>query len=117
MEVLGMYKPLVVQLSSEQRRQLERIRDTAPKPYVRERAAAILKIADGRSARDVALHGLLKPRYRETPAGWVHRWQQEGEQGLYVRPGAGRKPAFSPSASKRRGRPRRSTAPAGPTAT
>ncbi len=96
MEARAVYKPLVVELTGAQRLELERIRDTAPKPYVRERAAAILKIADGRSARDVALHGLLKPRYRETPAGWVHRWQQEGVQGLYVRPGGGRKPAFSP---------------------
>ncbi len=106
-----MYKPLVVQLSSEQRQQLERIRDHDAKPYVRERAAAILKIADGRSARDVALHGLLKPRYRETPAGWVHRFEQEGIQGLYVRPGGGRKPAFSPSAVQRRRGPRGSAAP------
>ena len=45
-----MPRPLVVALTDEERIVLQRIRDTDPHPYVRERAAALLKMADGRSA-------------------------------------------------------------------
>ena len=84
-------------LSEEQRAELKKARNTHPKAYVRERAAAILKVADGQSVRQVALHGLLKPREPETVSGWIARYLAEGVKGLLVRPGAGRKPAFSPS--------------------
>lgn len=91
-----MARRLVFELSDEQRTGLQRIRDTDPQPYVRERAAAILKVADGRSCRDVAHHGLLKRRYHETPASWVRRYLQEGAQGLHIHPGRGRKPSAAP---------------------
>jgi transposase len=86
----------VVRLNAEQRSQLVDLRDHAPKAYLRERAAAILKIADGQSARSVALNGLLKPRDPETVCGWVDRYLQEGIEGLHIRPGRGRKPVFRP---------------------
>ncbi len=100
-----MPKPIQLVLTAEERKELERIRDRHPKPYVRERAAALLKIAAGRSGRDVALHGLLKRRYPDTIYGWVRRYKAEGVKGLLVRPGRGRKPAFSPSAPERGGGP------------
>ena len=93
-----MPKPLTVTLTPEQRNELERVRDRHKKPYVRERAAAILKIADGMSGRQVALNGLLKRRKTDTVYAWVRRYQTEGLTGLLVKPGRGRKPAFSPSA-------------------
>lgn len=89
--------PIRITLSDEQRRELERARNTDAKPYVRERAAAILKVADGQTVRQVALNGLLKPHEPETVAGWIERYLREGISGLRVRPGAGRKPGFSPS--------------------
>lgn len=92
--------PLVVQLSPEERADLEAIRDHHPKPYVRERAAAILKIADGRSGRYVAHHGLLKRRQHGTIYEWVSRYREEGIAGLHIRPGRGRKAAFSPPLPK-----------------
>lgn len=92
-----MPKPLEITLTEEQRRELEAARDAHEKPYVRERAAAILKIVDGRSGRQVAYHGLLKRRKPDTIYQWVHRWQTEGFPGLLLKPGRGRKPAFSPS--------------------
>jgi hypothetical protein len=46
------------------RKRLTWHRDHDPKLYVRERCAAMLKIADGHSPHWVALHGLLKPRGR-----------------------------------------------------
>lgn len=85
-----------VSLSDEQRQELEQARDRHGKPYVRERAAAILKVADGQSMRQVALHGLLKPHEPEAVSGWIARYLQEGLPGLRVRKGAGRKPRFSP---------------------
>ena len=37
-------------------------RDHEPRPYIRERCAALLKVADGQAAHSVAHHSLLKPR-------------------------------------------------------
>jgi transposase len=93
-----MAKPLEIELTVEQRQELEEARDNHKKPYVRERAAAILKIADGMSGRSVALFGLLKQRDPDTVYSWFHRYNAEGLAGLQVRSGRGRKPAFSPSA-------------------
>ena len=65
--------PLVLELTPEQEQELEHMRDTHALPYVRERAAALLKIHGGRSGRDVALHGLLKPRLPDTVYDWFKR--------------------------------------------
>jgi transposase len=83
-------------LSPAARDELVRLRDTAAKAYLRERAAALLKIADGIPAAQVARTGLLRPRQPDTVYRWVHRYQDEGIAGLDDRPGRGRKPAFSP---------------------
>jgi hypothetical protein len=96
-----MPRPLQVDLSADQRASLLNARDHHPKPYIREQAAAILRVADGHSARQVARDGILKPRCRETIVLWVSRFLSHGIDGLLVRPGRGRKPAFCPSAPKR----------------
>lgn len=83
-------------LSATQEAELIRLRDTHPKPYIRERAAAVLKVAAGLSVRRVAAQGLLRPRQPEAVSGWLRRYQRGGVQDLGVRPGRGRKPAFSP---------------------
>ena len=93
-----MPNPLTITLAPEQRHELEQVRDHHEKPYVRERASAVLKIADGMSGRQVALTGLLKPRDPDTVYAWFHAYQAEGLVGLLIKPGRGRKPAFSPSA-------------------
>jgi transposase len=85
-----------VELSPEQSQTLTELRDHHPKPYLREKGAAILKGAAGRSMRQVALHGLLQERDPETIAGWLDRYEQTGIGGLFVQPGRGRPPAFSP---------------------
>ena len=92
-----MVKSLQVELNAEQRQELEELRDKGKKAYVRERAAAILKIANGASPHSVARHGLLKVRDPDSVYGWLHRYQAEGVPGLYIREGRGRKAAFSPS--------------------
>jgi hypothetical protein len=92
-----MPRPLELDFTQEQRRQLEDLRAHAPKPYVRERAAALLKVADGMSARHVAAHGLLRRHWHRTIGRWAERFLAEGPAGLLVRSGRGRKPAFFPS--------------------
>jgi hypothetical protein len=98
-EVRDMPKPLSIELSAEQRRELEYARDHHKLAYVRERAGAILKIGDGETGRQVALHGLLMERDPDSVYTWFHRYQAGGLAGLRIKPGRGRKPAFSPSAS------------------
>jgi len=91
-----MARPLTITLTSEQLVELRYARDHHEKPYVRERASAILKIADGMSGRQVALNGLLKARDPDTVYEWVSRYLAEGLAGLLIKPGRGRKAAFSP---------------------
>jgi transposase len=92
-----MPKPLQIELSAAAKQELEQVRDTSPKAYLRERAAAILKIAAGQSASEVARRGLLKRRQYQTICHWVQRYQTGGIQSLGIGQGRGRKAAFSPS--------------------
>ena len=84
-------------LTTAERAELTRLRDTAPQAYLRERAAALLKIADGMSAARVARVGLLRPRKPDTVYAWMDRFIDAGVEGLQMRKGRGRKSAFSPS--------------------
>ena len=43
-----------------------------PKPYMREKASALLQIARGKSATEVAEQGLLVKRDKQTVCIWVH---------------------------------------------
>ena len=76
-------------LTEEQRQELLRLRDHDPRPYVRERGAAILKIAEGQSPHRVARSGLLKPRDPDTVYAWLGRYQAEGTIGLIAHPQGG----------------------------
>jgi len=84
-------------LTDAERRELIQVRDHDPKPYLRERAAAILKVADGMPAAQVACHGLLRPHKPDTVYTWLDRFLIDGIAGLRILPGRGRKAAFSPS--------------------
>lgn len=92
----------ILPLTAAQRQELEHLRDHAPQPYLRERAAALLKVAAGAPVARVARAGLLKPRQPETLAAWLARYRVGGVAALLIRPGRGRKPAFSPSAPRPR---------------
>lgn len=85
-------------LEEAERRQLEQMVRSDPKPYRRERAAAILKVANGEVAARVAQSGLLQPRDPDTIYAWLDRFERDGIAGLSIAPGRGRKPAFSPPA-------------------
>jgi winged helix-turn helix protein len=91
-------------LTPERRQELVRLRDSASKPYLRERAAAILKVSDGESPAVVAARGLLRRRRLATVYAWLQRFREEGATGLSIRTGRGRRPAFSPSALQPTGR-------------
>ena len=92
-----------IDLTTSQKTELQQAVATAPRPYLRERAAAILKVAAGQSPRQVALHGLLRERDPDTVYAWLDRYLAEGLPGLHIRGGRGRKPAFSPSAGDAHG--------------
>lgn len=86
-----------LELEGSQRETLLAMRDHHPKAYLREKAAAILKVAEGQTIQAVAAEGLLRTREWETVAGWVKGYVSGGLGQLYVQAGRGRKPAFSPS--------------------
>lgn len=71
-----------IELSTETRQALVELRNETKHEYIRERCAAILKIADGTSAHQVAKVGLLRPRDPDTVYGWLDLWENEGIKGL-----------------------------------
>jgi len=104
-----MDSPFALELTAAQVQELEQVRDHHPKAYMRVKAAGILKVWSGTSRRQVAKSSLLKPVRRETVQCWIVRYQHDGVAGLLVQPGRGRKPAFSPCASRHAERRRRGT--------
>lgn len=94
-----MPKHLTLDLSAEQRAELIKQRNTNALPYMRERCAAMLKIAAGMTPAEVARTGLLRHYDPDAIYEWRRRYMDEGLQGLRIRAGRGRKPAFSPCAS------------------
>jgi hypothetical protein len=64
-------------LSAEQRRTLERARDHHRLASVRERATAVLLVADGQSLGQVARDGFARPKKRETIGTWLD-WYEAG---------------------------------------
>ena len=102
-----MPKRLQIHLREEQRAELQQARDHHEKAYVREKAAAILKMADEHlPAVEGAAHRLLVRRDDNTVRAWLTRYLQTGLAGLLVQKGRGRQPAFSPSAHPRKRRRR-----------
>lgn len=69
-------------LTPDQHAELVAHRDRDPRPAVRERCAALLKIAAGRTAHWVARHGLLRARDPDTVYGWLTRYERDGLPGL-----------------------------------
>src|SRR5262245_16273604 len=73
-----------LRLRPREHRELEYYRDHDPRPYVRERCSAILKIAQGATPHAVARRGLLQPRDPDTLYGWLQTYEEEGVGGLVV---------------------------------
>ena len=84
----------VVILNGRERAELERLARTAPQPYLRERATAVLAVAGGAVASRVARERLLRRRKPETVYAWLDAFAAGGVAGLTQRPGRGRPPGF-----------------------
>lgn len=85
-------------LSACERTELEAMRDHDPRPYLRERAAALIKIAEGMGPTVVARSGLLKPRHQESVCLWLNDY----EITRTVRPRPATRRTFSPSRPRSR---------------
>ena len=87
-----MPKRRYLDLSPEQHAELVGIRDRHPKPYMREKAAILLKIANGMSPHAASQSGGLRPHDSDTVYRWMDRYEEEGTAGLAIKAGRGRKP-------------------------
>ena len=74
-----------LRLVEEQQTELQKVRDHDTRPWARERCAAMLKIAAGKSPYWVARKGLLKERDPDTVYFWLKLYQEGGVQGLLTR--------------------------------
>jgi hypothetical protein len=72
-------------LTEEQSQELKQHRDHDPKIQMRERCAALLKIASGQTAHWVARNGLLKARDPDTIYAWLDIYESQGIEGLIQR--------------------------------
>jgi hypothetical protein len=65
-------------LTDPQRQEVLFHRDHDPRPYVRERCGALLKIADGQAPHAVARPGLVHPRTPDPGYSWLDWYEQLG---------------------------------------
>lgn len=72
-------------LTDEARDELIEYRDHHPSPQVRERCAAMLKIAEGHAPHWVAKQGLLKKRDPDTVYEWLNLYETDGLVALLTR--------------------------------
>jgi len=79
-----------LELTVSQRLDLQHCRDHDPRPYVRERCAALLKIADGHSPHAVARPGLLKLRHPDTVYDWLNWYERLGIRSVWWFPQGGK---------------------------
>lgn len=94
-----MPKRRTLDLTPEQERELVQIRDHDPRPYMRERAGALVKIALGLTPHAVARTGLLKPRDPDSVYKWLNDYIRDGR----ITPRPATRGPFSPSRRRARG--------------
>lgn len=85
-----------LELSEEERKALERWVKNPPQPYLRERARAILRVANYEPLYQIAVSLRLRI-HRNAISEWVQRYEKERLEGLRIKTGRGRKAAFSPT--------------------
>src|SRR5947209_695227 len=78
----AMVRRRTLDLTADAHEALVDCRDHDPHPQMRERAAALLKIAHGASPHAVAVGGLLRRRKPDTVYTWLDRYETAGLQGL-----------------------------------
>ena len=72
----------ILTLTEAKKQELTDLRDHTKDEYVRERCAALLKIAGGETPHRVAQSGLLRPRDPDTVYHWLDIYEAEGLAGL-----------------------------------
>ncbi len=80
-----MVQKRTLELTETERTALVEHRDHDANPQIRERCAALLKIAAGQSPHAVARQGLLKPRDPDTVYEWLDWYEQDGLHGIVSR--------------------------------
>lgn len=73
-------------ISPKERARLVMFQNRHKVPYLRERAAALLQVSDGKSPHWVARHGLLKAREPNVVYEWLRRYARMGVAGLFQKP-------------------------------
>lgn len=81
-------------LTKTQRQELLDYRDPDSRPYMRERCAALLKIAEGLSPFRVSQQGLLQPRDPDTIYSWLTIYEEQGVAGLIAHQHGGPRRGF-----------------------
>lgn len=87
-------------LTNAQKDELEEIAKSHAKPYMREKARALLLVERGIPALVVGRDYLIPRRDPDTMYSWMNLYEAGGVKALVIKQGRGRKPAFSPSATK-----------------
>lgn len=91
-----MPKRRYLNLTDDQRRELVHARDHHQKGHMREKAAILLKIADGMSPHAAAQSAGHKPHHPDSIYKWMNWYESDGLERLNVQKGRGRKAAFFP---------------------
>jgi len=89
-----------IELSEPEKQKLESWLKNPPSPYLRERARAILKVAQGETLQETAQKLRIRV-HRNAVSEWVKRFLSDRLEGLKIKAGRGRKAVFSPTRQSR----------------
>jgi len=90
-----MPKRYEVILTKQEKQKLENWVKNLPRPYLRERARAILQVFEGETVQATAEKLRIRV-HRNTVSEWVKRFLADRLEGLKIKAGRGRKAVFSP---------------------
>ena len=94
-----MPKRYQIVLTDAERQKLESWVKNPPRPYLRERARAILNLSQGESIQATAQKLRIRV-HRNAVSEWVQRFLSERLEGLKIKAGRGRKAIFSPTGER-----------------
>lgn len=95
-----MPKRYTIELTEQEKQKLESWTKNPPRPYLRERARAILQVSKGQTIEATA-RALRVRVHRNAVSEWVKRFLADRVAGLQMRVGRGRKAIFSPTRKRR----------------
>lgn len=99
-----MPKRYTIELTEQEKQKLESWLKNPPRPYLRERARAILQVAQGKTIEATA-QALRVRVHRNAVSEWVKRFLVGRLEGLKIQVGRGRKAIFSPTGKRRSSEP------------